>query len=167
MDYFIMRQDPRMTGVAKFITGSLELRTLTREQIQDISTTKTIFVKEDSYNQYPDYFEEAGMLISEKLKRIIGKYQGNTVFKTIVLIEKEKNRQEIYYLALPPQIKCASLKTIYDKQGNVKEFVLDEEKVGHARVFCADNYGKRIFVRLDVAESILRRSPYGVSFEKV
>ena len=167
MDYFIIHQDERVTDVVKLIPGSLNLRTLTREQLQDISTTIIRRVKENSRNQYPDYLEEEGMLISEKLKKIMSKYQSNAVFKTIVLIEKNIHRQEIYYILSPPQIECTSSRAVYDKQGYMKEFVLDEEKVGHARIFCAEGYGNRIFVRLDVAESILRRMPYGVAFEKV
>ena len=167
MDYFIMHQDARVTNCVNLIPGPMNLRTLSREQITSIPTTKIIYVQEDSQNEYPDYLESEGMLVSEKLKRIMSKYQQNAVFKTIVLIEKKKNRQEIYYLVSPPRIECSSPDTVYDKQGNVRSFVMDTDKVGHARIFCAAGRANRIFVRLDVAESILRRSPFGVSFEKV
>ncbi|MDR0286950.1 MAG: hypothetical protein LBI03_04475 [Clostridiales bacterium] len=169
MDYFIMHMDPRVSYAVKptSVFGPLNLYMLTCEQIQKISITKVYNVNENSYNQYPDYLEETGLLVSEKLKQIMGKYQRNVIFKTVILIEKKKNRQEIYYFIAPPQIQCISPKSTYDRPEHVEKFVLDEEKVGDARIFCASNYGRRIFVRLDVAESILRRKPFGISFEKV
>ena len=167
MDYFMMYQDVRVSNVAELIPGSLKLHTLTREQIKNISITKTLYVKDRNNNEYPDYLESEGMLVSEKLKRIMSKYQRDAIFKTVVLIEKKTNRQEIYYLISPPIIECASEETVYDRRGSIVEFVLDKEKVGYTRIFCVRNYGNRIFVRLDVAESILRREPYGVSFVKV
>jgi hypothetical protein len=166
MDFFFMRMDPRVTGAAKLAAGSPNLRAYTREQIQEISKTMILYVGENQDNQYPDIMEETGILVSEKLKRIMSKYQRDAIFKTVVLMDKKTNRQAIYYLMSPPQIECASDKTVYDRRGHIEEFVLDEEKVGHARIFCAQNYRDRVFVRLDVAESILRRVPYGVSFEK-
>ena len=146
---------------------SPKLHKLTRSQIDNISLTKILYVKERAYNsEYSDYLETY-MLVSEKLKRIMSKYQSNAIFKTVVLIERKINRQEIYYLISAPLIQCASDQTVYNKQGQVKEFVLDEEKVGHARIFKADNYENHVLVRLDVAESILRRDSYGVSFDRV
>ena len=167
MDYFIMHQDERVKNVAELEPGSQRLSALNRQQIDEISMTKILYVKESGYNEYPDYIEAGGRLVSEKLKRIMSKYQRDVIFKTAMLIEKNINRQEIYYLISPPQIECAAAETVYDRQGNVERFVLDEHKVGHTRIFCAVNYGNHIFVRLDVAESILRRDSYGVSFEKV
>lgn len=167
MDYFIMHQDNRVTGAAQLLPSSLNVKAMTRRQIIEISRTRILYVREGGANRYPDYLEESGMLISEKLKRIMSKYQRDAVFKTAVLIERETNHQEIYYIAAPPMIDCASDRTIYDKAGEIKKFVLDEDKAGHTRIFCAEGYDNRIIVRLDVAESILRRDPYGVSFEKV
>jgi len=167
MDYFIMCQDSRLYNVAKPALGSLDFRKLTREQINDISVTQILYISESKHNEYPDYIEGAGMLVSEKLMRIMGKYQSDAIFKTIVLIEKKTNRQEIYYLISPPEIDCMSAETVCDRQGRVKKFVLDEDKVGYARIFHAVNYREKIIVRLDAAESILRRDPYGIWFERV
>ena len=92
MDYFIMHQDARVTNAAKLLPTSLDLYTLTREQINAIPSTRILHVRENRYNEYPDYLEREGMLVSEKLKQIMSKYQQNAIFKTIVLIEKTKNR---------------------------------------------------------------------------
>jgi len=126
-----------------------------------------LYVKKSGRIEYPDCIENPVMLLSEKLKRVIGIYQKDAVFGAVTLIEKETNRQEIYYTVSAPRIGCASNETAYDARGKVKELVIDQEKAGQARVFFAEGNGQRLIVRLDVAESILRRDPYGVWFEKV
>jgi hypothetical protein len=145
----------------------LDLRAVSREEVGNISMTKILYVKESPHNQYPDFLEDIGLMVSEKLKQIMCKYQQDVIFKTFALIEKEANNHNLYYLMSPPQIKCTSAMTVYDKQGQIEKFVLDTAKVGSTRIFCSDDYKNKVFVRLDVAESILRRNPYGVSFLKV
>jgi len=168
MDYFIIHQDERIIlDIAKPKPESLYLQVLTREEMQAIPRTIAINLQESGQNQYIDYIEKPIKLVSEKLKQIMSKYQSDIIFKTAVLLEKKKNRQEIYYLLSVPQIDCASTETVYDMYGNVREFVLDEKKTGQSRIFSVSGYGTRIIVRLDVAESILRRSSYGIVFEKV
>jgi len=168
VDYFMMRQDARVTGAAVPVGDAVEeLRHMGRVGIGAIPTTLPLYVSEAGDVEYPDYIESPLMLVSEILKKIMGKYQKDVIFKTVVLIEKGKNRQELYYLTSAPKIDCASDETVYDARGDVKELVLDREKIGHARIFCADGYERQLLVRLDAAESILRRDPDGVWFEKV
>lgn len=166
MDYFIMRQENGTVGLVQPVKGfSSLLNPATEQKNEDLKTTVVIFKDSDS-SEFPDYIEQY-KLVSEKLKRIMSKYENDAVFKTVVLIEESTNRQKIYYHLALPQIQCTSVQSVYTKLGNMKEFVLDEEKVGSTRIFCAENYKDRVFVRLDVAESILRRDSYGVLFERV
>ena len=168
MDYFIMRQDERLTNVVKMILPDfLGGGHLTSEQEQELPSTMVIFAKENQNNAYPDYIESPVMLISEKLKRMFSKYQEDIIFKTAVLVEKEINRQEVYYLISVPKIACVSETSVFDRQDHVQELVLDTKKVGNARIFCAADYENKMIVRLDVAESILRRDSEGIWFEKV
>jgi len=166
MDYFMMQQDARVQNVAELAPGAPKLKSLTREQVRDIPITEILYVREGQQNEYPDFLE-GYMLVSERLKRILGKYQKDTLFKTMILIEKERNRQEVYYLMSVPEVDCLSVETVYDKRGDVIEAVLDASRVGHARIFHVSGCGKRVFLRLDVAESILRRDSYGVWFERL
>jgi hypothetical protein len=163
MDYFIMRQDPRVSDAARLLPNKLSVYGLTREQVSSLPTTQIFYVKESSHIEYPDIIETPGILVSEKLKRIMGKYQSNAIFKAAVLIEKKENRQEIYYIISAPEIACAAGRAGH---GGIEGLVLDEGKVGDARIFRMSGYMNRVIVRLDVAESILRRDPFGVIFEK-
>jgi len=168
MEYFMMRQDPRVHNVAE-PTGAIvsKLRHITREEMDAISIPPNMYVKKGSTIEYPDYIESPIMLVSEKLKRIMSKYQKDAIFKAAILMEKDINRQETYYMISAPRIECASDESTYDTHGRIKELVLDQEKVGHARIFFAIGCEQRVFVRLDVAESILRRDSNGVWFERM
>lgn len=161
MDYFVMSQDQRLLNAAKL------KQPISPGPRWGAANTKIFYVQEGKRVEYPDYMETPMMLISENLKRMMSKYQPDIRFETIVLIEKESGFQKVYYAMTVPEIECASGESIYDKSGNLAEFVLDQAKVGHARIFCAGDYQKKLIVRLDVAESILRRQSHGIWFDKL
>ena len=168
VEYFIMRQDARIKRAAQPLGEEARLlQQMPRSEIRGISTTLVFYVDESGRIEYPDFIESPLSLVSGMLKDIMGAYQKESAFKTVVLIERSNNRQETYYLTAPPLVECLSPATVYDARKSVKEPVLDKEKVGHARIFCAKGCPKLILARLDAAESILRRCPDGVWFEKV
>ena len=168
MEYFTMNQDPRLLKVIKPVGTDVDKLTgLTHEEICGASEAIILYVKGSEQKEYVDYIEFPIKLISKKLKTIMSKYQKDAVFITVVFIEKETSRQETYYLISAPKISCASEETVYDKNGNVLKFVLDQGKVGPARIFCASENENQLIVRLDVAESILRREPDGIWLERV
>ena len=166
MDYFLVRQDKRVYDVAQPVSGSLNLHRITKEQFDALPPASTLLIQEGGRNEYPDYLENMGMLISGDLLRIMKKYQQDIEFKTVVLIEPKKNRLETYYLISVPQIPCAYLGTAENRRETMGKLILDEIKIGDAKVFGVASYENKLFVRLDVAESILRRGSYGVWFEK-
>jgi len=166
MDYFIMQQDQRIFHKLQFLSP-VKSENRIAEQMIHTPETIIIYVKENRCNEYPGYIEAPMKLIPQRIKRIIGKYQPDIIFKPVILIEKAKNRQEEYYAMNIPAIECASETSTRDALGNVKEFVLDEEKVRNSRIFLAKDYGNQLLIRLDVAESILRREAYGIWLKKV
>ena len=127
----------------------------------------TIVVEDNLHNEYPDYIEEPVMLISEKLKRIVGKYQRNITFNLVVLVERNRRHQEVYYMMGVPEIDCLVDDIELDAMGNLKDFTLDEAKIGSNRIFRVKGHNKKLIVRLDVAESLLRRDAAGITFEKL
>jgi len=167
MDYFIMSLDPRLHNAAKPAPESPALRDLARKRIGRDINTKTLIVDDSKHNEYPDFLDGTVMLVSEKLKNILSMYQKDIIFKAVVLIERKKNRQELYYQFEVPEIDCKVDVPDRGIGSKAEGLVIDQEKVGYARVFRVNYYGKRLLVRLDVAESILRRDSYAVRFNRV
>ena len=108
-------------------------------------------------------------LVSEEVKKILEKYDPNTIFKTIVLTDFKKSIQVIYYLPIFEEFEALS----EDAEMNlnktvVKKLILNEQKIKNKKVFKLKESSKTmIIIRLDVAESILRRDFDGIELEKV
>lgn len=171
MDYFIMKTDKRLCRLPQMqMPKELSLTEITKEKISKLTSASVVYVKKN-YGlgiEYPDYLERPIPLIADKLKKILQKYQREVLFYRVMLIEKEAGLQMPYFLMMPPEIICAdSKKTQYDAGGNVQNFVLDLEKAEKYKIFLAKDYKQQIIVRLDVAESILRRNVNGIWFEPV
>lgn len=163
MDYFIMKTDKRLHLLPQIEFPKEYAR-------METAKPSIVYVKEYAGLRidYPDYLEKPFPLIADKFQKILQKYQQDMGFLRIVLIEKMTGQQKTYCLMRPMEIICADKnESQYDKKGNVQDFVLDVEKVEGRKIFLAKDYNKQLLVRLDVAESILRREANGIWFEPV
>ena len=173
MDYFVMSQDKRIMNAPK-LTFPSQVETPKHLDLNPyLGKMLLINVKSSVLNEYPDYmealvnFKAPVMFISDKVKKIVSIYQRNITFQLARLIERDRGHQEVYHVMDVPEVDCISESTVRDLGGNVKELILDEEKIGVNRIFRVKGYEKRLIVRLDVAESLLRRDAAGICFEKV
>jgi len=169
MDYFIMQQDPQINNIVVLKNWQSAIYDDAPEyHIAPISIkTRTVFVEDQLYNEYPDFLAEPIPLIAKDLMQVITLYQKDIIMHPVVLIEKKTKLQTVYYSLNIPEIECASEKSKLDHIGKIKELVIDKNTVAGKRIFRVAGYEKRIIVRLDVAESILRRETYGITFEKL
>ena len=163
MDYFIMKTDKRLRRLPQ-----IQLP----QELFNTESTKTAIVYVKEHNglsiDYADYLEKPSPMIADKFRKILQKYQQDMVFRRVMLVEKETGQQKPYYLMLPADIVCADKdESKYDAGGTVQNFVLDIEKTGKRKIFLAKDYNKQLIVRLDVAESVLRREANGIWFEPV
>ena len=159
MDYFIVKQDPDLKHVAKITNWD---KVLSSVPIQ----TKVANVEDQIFKEYPDFYDQPGLLIAKRFKKILSLYQEDIKFQTVVLFDKKDKQQTSYDLIRVPVVDCMSgeSKTQYDE---ITELVLDLDKIGNYCIFEMANSKNQLIVRLDVAESLLRRGAYGVVFEKV
>ncbi len=163
MDYFRMITDKRLCRLPRL--------QIPKELLKAEMTKPSIVYVEGNHGlsiDYADYLEKPFPLIAEKFQRILQKYQPDMALRRVTLIEKETGQQKPYYLMMPPKITCADKEgSRYDAVGKVQDFVLDVKKAGNRKIFLAEDYGSELLVRLDVAESILRRKADGIWFEPV
>lgn len=171
MDYFIMKTDERLCRLPKMqMPKELSFMEMTRQKVEKITMPSIVYVKGEHglSIDYADYLEKPIPLIADKFQKILQKYQQDMLFHRVILIEKETGQQRPYYLMMPPRIICADKEeSRYDAMGNVQDFVLDMKKVGDRKIFLAEDYERQLLVRLDVAESILRRESDGIWFEPI
>lgn len=141
------------------------------KEFSTMEMTKTViaYVKHSGLEtDYADYLESPVPLVAGKFQRILQKYQHDMVLQRVMLIEKEIGRQKQYFFMKPPEIVCADEReSEFDARGHVQSFVLNVEKAGNRKIFMSADYNRQMLVRLDVAESILRRESSGIWFEPV
>ena len=175
MDYFVIRPDTRLMYTPELRwpnEGELPPKEKHLDLNPYLSEALLIRLKAHRLNEYPDYmeipinFKPPVMLISNKLKPIVSKYQRNIRFQMVLFVERKRGHQEIYHVMDVPEVDCLS-DNAPRRLGDVTELVLDEDKIGVNRIFRVKDYNMELVIRLDVAESLLRRNGSGVTFEKV
>jgi len=170
MDYFIMSQDKTLldavqpTGTANQIQRT-PFKRLDPKQLDDQPVQ--FYIKESFNPIYIDFIEHPLPLVTDTVKTLLEKYQTNIFFKPVLLTDLKRMRQELYWLIIPPSISCLADESVYNVNGTLKKMVLDSGKLKRAKIFTIkgimENY---IIVRLDVAESLIRRNFIGIKFTK-
>ncbi|MCM1258323.1 MAG: hypothetical protein NC307_10795 [Roseburia sp.] len=163
MDYFIMKTDRRIRKLPQIQMP---------KEFSGMGTRRTSVAYVNKHNgvniEYADYLEKPFPLIADKFQKVLQKYQQDIKFWRVMLVEQETGLQRPYCVMHLPQVICADKEeSRYDDRGEIKEFVLDAEKAEGRRIFLAEDYNQQLLVRLDAAESILRREANGIWFEPV
>jgi hypothetical protein len=121
--------------------------------LADYITTRTI---KDRYH-----------LISDELKNLCCMYNKNQKWMPIVMIDQYK-KCHVYWFWSTEVIGCMSDKTEYNIDRTVKTLAINTELLKHENNFAVETeIEKMIIVRLDLAESILRRGYIGFTMNKV
>ncbi|NFA42884.1 hypothetical protein EXM65_09935 [Clostridium botulinum] len=171
MDYFLLKQDeeytnaPMLMDVFKNI-DVININLLNAHKIEDIVILN---VKCNEETEFLDILDRNLFLISKEMKKIIEKYDSEILFKTIPLIDLPHERQENYYMPIFEEIECLSEKAELNLNKTVvKKIILDKEKIRNKKIFKIKKSSKTLVViRLDVAESLLRREFKGMCLERL
>lgn len=166
MEYFMMQQDNRLKHLPflRIPPGFSDV-----ELCMDENALLTLYVENQGLKyQYADYLLQPFPMIGERIQKVMGKYQRDMSFQRIILIDKKDSLQHNYYRISVPEIDCVSVEEfdIGRKYEEIK-IVLNLEQVDYAKIFRVKQLKGNLLVRLDVAESILRREPEGIWFTPV
>ena len=171
MNYFLLKQDKRYSNTPslKEVYKTIPYKNVNLLDEDKIEDNNIIFVKADEDTEYLDILDTQIFLISEKLKKIIEKYDTNIIFKRICLIDKERKNQNIYYLPIFREFEVLHEKSEFNLNKTiVKKIILDEKKIKNKKIFKIKESDKTlIVVRLDAAESLLRREFKGIALERL
>lgn len=135
----------------------------------NIEEDNCFFIKSNDNIDYLDVLDTQIFLVSKELRRILEKYNKNTIFKRFVLIDFENKIQNTYYLPIFEEIEALSEKSEFNLNKTiVKKIVLDEKKIKNKKLYKIKESDKTlIVVRLDAAESLLRRDFKGIYLERL
>ncbi|MCA1295681.1 hypothetical protein LBW89_21980 [Paenibacillus sp. alder61] len=171
MEYFTLQQDERYTSfpILKELHKKIDFRHINRIQPHHLPDTTLFHVQAEAEADDLDVLSTQLFLVSERLKPLIEMYEPDCLFKLIPLIDMIHNKQAIYYLPIFQEIEALSPRSEFTVDRSViKRLVLQEDKLQGKRIFrVAESVKPLIVVRLEVAESILRRDLVGISLKRV
>ncbi|MFT8349942.1 imm11 family protein [Clostridium saccharoperbutylacetonicum] len=171
MDYFLLKQAEEYTNVPMLLDvyKKIDVRNINLVKAHKLEEIIIFNVKCTEDTEFLDILDRNLFLISENMKKIIGKYDPGIIFKTIPLIDLENGKQGNYYLPIFQEVECLSEKAELNLNKTVvKKIILDKNKINGKKIFKIKESEKTlIVVRLDVAESLLRREFKGISLERL
>ncbi|MNJ41522.1 hypothetical protein D3C77_364480 [compost metagenome] len=120
-------------------------------------------------SEYVDWMLQPAMLVSDRLKRILEKYNLYARFKSLYLIDKTNDQQSLYWFSKIPRIESLSELTEFNPHDqSLKKLVLDRAKVKGNHIFKIKGIRESYcIISEDVAESLLRRGINGFLLIKI
>ncbi|AGX41845.1 imm11 family protein [Clostridium saccharobutylicum] len=171
MDYFLLDQDERCTCIPELLNlyKSIDKRDINLSSADKIDDTIIFYIKSNPNTEFLDVLNKQLFLVSEDMKNILEKYNANIIFKMLPLIDFDNLKQEIYYLPIFEEIEALSEEAELNLDKTViKKLVLNKEKIQGKKIFKIKESKKDlIIIRLDVAESLLRREFKGIAIKRV
>lgn len=170
MRYFIMKQDHNLTYSFKLrdfqMTGPHY--TFYKEDAKRVKDISFLYVEGKGDEAYGDFIQNPLYMIAEKIQGVFDMYEDDLIFKKVVLINKEAQKQNVYFHVITDHIEVLSDKSLFYPDGKAKKIILDHNKIGIHHIFqnkeLKEDY---LFVSLEVVESLLRRKVQGILFEEV
>lgn len=171
MDYFLLKQDERYTYVPELLNlyKNINKADINLTNANKIDDTIIFYIKSDPNTEFLDVLNRQLFLVSQGMKNLLEKYNANIIFKMLPLIDFDNLKQEIYYLPIFEEIEALSEEAELNLDKTVvKKLILNKEKIQGKKIFKIKESAKNlIIIRLDVAESILRRDFKGILLERV
>ncbi|GIO29008.1 MULTISPECIES: serine protease [Paenibacillus] len=117
--------------------------------------------------EYVDYIDRPMPLLSDRVKRLVELYMPELRWRSVILTDMRRVRQEVYWMTSLPRLRCLSADSEFYRDGGLKRLVL-EGKRNFRPLFEVDGIRERVWiVNLALAESLLRRDVYGIHFAEV
>lgn len=169
--FFLLKPDKRFQNIPEIINWyqNREARLLMREEYSQLSKRTLFGVRGDENTNYFDVLFHPFFLLSETVQKVISLYEPNLRYKEIIYLNQKMRYAKTYYLPILQKIDCLTEKSQFKfDHSKVTKAVICEKKVGDTVVFqLSEVKEKQIIIRLDLAESLIRRNAKGFFLEEV
>lgn len=161
MEYFRIKQDrrflnpPHITNMEEIIKRRKDVSIQNASQIEDVSVG---FSDIKNTVDFIDVLDSQLFLISYNVKKVFTIYEPSMVFKEICILNSCTDEYSRYFIPLLPEINCISGKSIISPDRTYVKHVVLKQFHKNISIFKAEGLMTDVVViRLDVAESLLRR----------
>ncbi len=170
MRFFTMEQDQNLPDMIEFrdfdICGPRHI--FYKKDAEDVNESTTLYLTEKSGESAPDFIQSPIPMVSDTVKKVLDMYEDDMIFKSVVIISKEREVILPYHTLLLDGMDMLSGKTEFYANGSVKRLVLDSKKIGEHHIFrLTDRRFRNPFVSLEIVESLLRRNVAGIIWQEV
>lgn len=171
MEYFRIKQDPECFEalVIPDVISQIDRRYVTPEEAHRIQDITLFHLAGKDHPEFIDLIDRQLFLISGALKHAFSLYVPKLKYKKVVVVNSPQNMQQTYYLPIFMPIDSLSEQSIMtpDKQ-RVKHLIIKQSAIGSTAIFKVQHkFENIVIVRLDAAESILRRNLQGIKLYRV
>lgn len=166
MRYFLLKQDDLYSD-APYIKNwnqTIDVRNISLGGAHRLKHRILVELVPNRHVVFLDVLTNPTLMYSEKVKNVTELYNENIKHKQVVLLDSENMFSELYFMPILPVIDCLSDKSKFNLDHSiVQEAILIEDKIrGHSLFWLAGVKSKYTVIRLDLAESLLRRRTRGV-----
>lgn len=171
MDYFRIRQDkrylnpPNITNVRDIVIRRKDVSIQNASKIEDVSVG---FSNNRSPVDFIDVLDSQLFLVSHEVKKVFTIYEPAMQFKEICVVNSLTDEYGRYFLPLFPELNCLSDESVVSPDRSyVKHLVLCLPQRNISIFKAAGLMTDVVLIRLDVAESLLRRGISKLTMERV
>ena len=171
MKYFILEAMPDYTD-APFVQdwySKIDIRDISPQGFWKLAD-RTLFKVAPNQNMvFADILMSPFFMVTIEMKRVLEMYDTHIRTKQAVLLDSESGLSEVYYIPLLKVVDCLSPKSQLNiDRSIIKKAVLQLDKIKDVAIFKIGGVKSTyIAARMDVVESLLRRSPRGISLTAV
>lgn len=174
MEYFILKQSSKLVHPIQI----LELDeakygvSMTHQQFRELDSLGIGYFYYKTECEFPDILCSPTMMVSDMIHKVLEMYDSSISFKAVQLFpdkpEDVKKVSKTYWIYDCVMEHCLHKDAQIMPNGEIKQVILDRKRMKNRDIFrVAGMLDNKLVISLPVAESILRRCPYGVEFEKV
>lgn len=172
MKYFILSQDRKISNPIKLtqLDRTVYMDGVSEEEHAKASDMVVTYFPNSQELEKPAVLYSPAFLVSDSFKRLLGKYDTKMQFKGIRCYPENLEDPEslLYWWPCLRKINCMSDETEKLPNGLVKHLVVNENTLrGRDILMVGGAIETIVLVSLELAESMLRRSMWGMDLEPV
>lgn len=169
MEYFILEVSQQYTPMKPInYKGKLDERTIRTTKPRNMPKRMFFFIEKSMQTVDTDIITFPCFLVSKEAYETIHSYDPGMAFTRILLFDQFNKKSKIYYLPYLKEIDCLSDKSKLNLDRSVIfDAYLEGDKIKEKPLFLVAGINCRcILIRLDLAESLLRRNIIGMGLRE-